>query len=165
MVIPRLLMASALTVNRAALSYSPKTSSHTHTLFLPQGHFSMRTEVMKAYIADDGCVHIVANRAHMAEQLTGLDLDRARTLTNVTHHWARRMREVTPPVTELLRVRSVWCDAKVGGGCAACGAMQRWGACGVMQGWHVVWCNAMQRWVACGVMQGWVARRFLWNGR
>ncbi|KAG1674586.1 hypothetical protein FOA52_001835 [Chlamydomonas sp. UWO 241] len=93
--------------------YPPALSPQESTAFVDEnGMFSMRTEYMRAYVADDGCVHVVAQRETMAKQLRGLDLSHARTLTTVTHFWARRMREVTSPVTELLGVRSVWCDAK-----------------------------------------------------
>lgn len=92
-----------------------------HTSMCPQesssfiddcGLFSLHTRPMSAYIADDGCIHVVADQHTIQKEIKQLDLDRARTLTTAAYFWVRRSREVTPAVTELLRVRSVWCDTK-----------------------------------------------------
>eukprot|EP00983_Pelagomonas_calceolata_P052536 1142877-Pelagomonas_calceolata.AAC.7 len=45
----------------------------------------MRTEHMKAYVGDDGALHLVADRSTLKEQIYSLDLERARMLTKVGH--------------------------------------------------------------------------------
>ncbi len=135
------------------------------------GNFNMRTSYMKAFVGDDGTVHLVADKETIIDQLQAVDMTRARMLTKVsearsmaadtggcvcvsvafrrrvyamrththththtrtdmrigrfwevTHscaqcvqvsfHWLKRVRDLTPAVTELLGVRSVWCDTK-----------------------------------------------------
>ena len=49
------------------------------------GTFRFETENMRAYIGDDGRIHVVADPDSMTQQLAGLDLERARTLTQVGH--------------------------------------------------------------------------------
>lgn len=41
--------------------------------------------IMRSHVADDGCLHVVADRLGLREALTGMDLDRARVLTKVRH--------------------------------------------------------------------------------
>jgi hypothetical protein len=48
------------------------------------GVFSMRSEHMKAYVGDDGSIHLVANRETLKEQINSLDLSRARMLTKAS---------------------------------------------------------------------------------
>ncbi len=72
----------------------------------------MRLEDMRAYIGDDGRVHIVADHMTMRNQLAALDLTRAKSLTKAAYVWVRRVKELTSPVTSLLHVRNVWCDTK-----------------------------------------------------
>lgn len=64
------------------------------------------------YVADDGCVHLVADRFALRAALSALDLDRARLLTRVSLFWLRRARDLTPALTALLGVQNVWCDAR-----------------------------------------------------
>ncbi len=54
----------------------------------------------------------MADRRTMRSELAALDLVRARSLTQAAYMWVRRVRELTSPITELLHVRSVWCDTK-----------------------------------------------------
>ena len=49
------------------------------------GLFRFETEPMRAYIGDDGRIHAVADMGSLTQQLSGLDLERARTLTQVNH--------------------------------------------------------------------------------
>lgn len=77
-----------------------------------QGNFNMQSSHMRAFISDDGTVHVVADRATINHQLMDIDLERARALTRVTFFWLKRVRELTPVIQELLGVRSVWCDTK-----------------------------------------------------
>lgn len=63
-------------------------------------------------VADDGCLHVVADRATLREALRMLDLERARVLTKVTMFWLTRVRDLTPVLKELLGVDNVWCDTR-----------------------------------------------------
>lgn len=47
----------------------------------------MKVQYMRAHIADDGTIHIAADRATMKQQLASVDLDRARTLTKTSYFW------------------------------------------------------------------------------
>lgn len=40
-----------------------------------------------------------------------MDLHRARVLTEVRKYWMKRVKELTPSLTEVLGVDSVWCDS------------------------------------------------------
>ena len=46
----------------------------------------------QSFVADDGCLHIVAERASIREALARLDLGRARLLTRLALFWVRRVR-------------------------------------------------------------------------
>lgn len=48
------------------------------------GIFGMRTEHMKAFVGDDGSLHLVADRESLKDQIYSLDLERARMLTKVS---------------------------------------------------------------------------------
>lgn len=39
--------------------------------------------IMRSHVADDGCLHVVADRVGLRESLLQMDLDRARVLTKV----------------------------------------------------------------------------------
>lgn len=39
--------------------------------------------IMRSHVADDGCLHVVADRVGLRESLMAMDLDRARVLTKV----------------------------------------------------------------------------------
>lgn len=39
--------------------------------------------IMRSHVADDGCLHVVADRIGLREALLAMDLDRARVLTKV----------------------------------------------------------------------------------
>lgn len=84
----------------------------SYTYVQPDGSFNIKTKQMNSYVADDGSLHLVADRASVKSQLKTLDLSRAKMLTKVTLFWLRRVRELTPIMAELLGVRSVWCDTK-----------------------------------------------------
>lgn len=47
---------------------------------------------LQSYVADDGCLHIVAERASIQAAVAGLDLERARLLTRLSLFWVRRVR-------------------------------------------------------------------------
>lgn len=40
--------------------------------------------IMRSHVADDGCLHVVADRIGLRESLMAMDLDRARVLTKVS---------------------------------------------------------------------------------
>jgi hypothetical protein len=66
--------------------YPPALSPQESTAFVDEnGMFSMRTQYMRAYVGDDGCVHVVAEKETMSKQLRALDLSHARTLTYVPY--------------------------------------------------------------------------------
>lgn len=46
----------------------------------------------QSYVADDGGLHIVAERARIQAAVAGLDLGRARLLTRLSLFWVRRVR-------------------------------------------------------------------------
>lgn len=56
------------------------------------GTFTMRSEAMPSHVADDGCLHVVADRGELRRQLSKLDLRRARVLTRLSDFWDRRVR-------------------------------------------------------------------------
>ena len=69
-----------------SLQLCPKES----TSFIDEtGSFNMKVQYMRAHIADDGTIHIAADRATMKQQLASVDLDRARTLTKTSYFWVR----------------------------------------------------------------------------
>ncbi|KAK9817188.1 hypothetical protein WJX72_010816 [[Myrmecia] bisecta] len=84
----------------------------TYEFLDDDGGFNTRTGLMQSYVADDGCLHIVADRAHIQEAVISLDLERARILTRLSLFWVRRVRDLTPPLKELLGVDHVWCDSR-----------------------------------------------------
>ncbi|KAJ9527460.1 hypothetical protein QJQ45_025732 [Haematococcus lacustris] len=93
--------------------YHPSSCpQETYSYIEHDGTFHMRTSYMKSYIGDDGALHLVADRDIIVEQLQALDVSRARMLTQVSFFWLKRVRDLTPAVTQLLGVRSVWCDTK-----------------------------------------------------
>lgn len=47
------------------------------------GTFNMRSAQMRPFVGDDGVLHLVAERDTIQDQLLGLELDRARMLTQV----------------------------------------------------------------------------------
>ncbi len=47
---------------------------------------------MQSYVADDGCLHIVADRHRIQEAVASLDLHRARLLTRLSLFWVHRVR-------------------------------------------------------------------------
>ena len=62
----------------------------------PRAHFTcLRAMILlQSYVADDGCLHIVAERASIQAAVAGLDLERARLLTRLSLFWVRRVRWV-----------------------------------------------------------------------
>ena len=48
-------------------------------------------------MADDGCLHVVAERSSIRDALARLDLSRARLLTRLSLFWVRRVRCVPSP--------------------------------------------------------------------
>ena len=69
---------------------SPKESSGYYD---EHGALNMRTDHMRAFVGDDGRIHVVADSSTMRQQLAALDLDRARTLTEASYFWIRRWAE------------------------------------------------------------------------
>ncbi|GBF90996.1 hypothetical protein Rsub_03851 [Raphidocelis subcapitata] len=63
-------------------------------------------------VADDGVLHVIADRHSLRDALLTLDLDRARVLARVSLFWQRRVRELTPALVQLLGVQNVWCDTR-----------------------------------------------------
>lgn len=47
---------------------------------------------MQSYVAEDGCLHIVADRNHIYEAVASLDLGRAQLLTRLSLFWIHRVR-------------------------------------------------------------------------
>ena len=93
--------------------YHPDSCPVASTGFMDEnGVFDVRMEPMKAYVADDGVLHVVGERRTIRQQIRGLDLGRARVLTRVASIWLRRVRDLTPAISQLLCVRNVWCDTK-----------------------------------------------------
>lgn len=84
----------------------------TYTYVDPDGTFNVKTTRMRSYIADDGCIHIVADRASIKTMLRNLDLEQARILTRVTMFWLKRVRDLTPVLKSVLGVDNVWCDTR-----------------------------------------------------
>ncbi|WIA32850.1 hypothetical protein OEZ86_006027 [Tetradesmus obliquus] len=68
--------------------------------------------LMRSHVADDGCLHVVADRMGLREALKTMDLERARVLTKVTMFWLKRVRDLSPVLRELLGVQNVWCDTR-----------------------------------------------------
>jgi hypothetical protein len=52
---------------------------------------------LQSYVADDGCLHIVAERSSIREAVSSLDLGRAALLTRLSLFWVRRVRWVRAP--------------------------------------------------------------------
>jgi hypothetical protein len=53
------------------------------TSFDSRGMFHMTTRHMRGYVGDDGRIHIAAVKETLSDELLLLDLDQARTLTQV----------------------------------------------------------------------------------
>ena len=47
---------------------------------------------MQSYVAEDGCLHIVADKHRIHEAVASLDLDRAQLLTKLSLFWIHRVR-------------------------------------------------------------------------
>ena len=47
---------------------------------------------MQSYVAEDGCLHIVADKHRIHEAVASLDLDRAQLLTRLSLFWIHRVR-------------------------------------------------------------------------
>ncbi len=66
------------------------------TCMLPPQERAVRAQrvwcCVQSYVADDGCLHIVADRMHIQGAVTSLDLERARVLTRLSLFWVRRVR-------------------------------------------------------------------------
>eukprot|EP00775_Hariotina_reticulata_P002792 gene2792-3085_t len=76
-------------------------------------HFGLGAgHLMRSHVADDGCLHVVADRVGLREALRAMDLERARVLTKVTMFWLKRVRDLSPVLRELLGVQNVWCDTR-----------------------------------------------------
>eukprot|EP00891_Asterochloris_glomerata_P005651 jgi/Astpho2/5651/gw1.00079.112.1_t len=67
---------------------------------------------LQSFIADDGCLHVVAERSQIQSALGSLDLAKARLLTRLCLFWVRRVKELTPALAQLLGVENVWCDTR-----------------------------------------------------
>ena len=47
---------------------------------------------LQSFIADDGCLHVVAERSQIQSALGSLDLAKARLLTRLCLFWVRRVK-------------------------------------------------------------------------
>ncbi len=47
---------------------------------------------MQSYVADDGCLHIVADKHRIQNAVSSLDLARAQLLTRLSLFWIQRVR-------------------------------------------------------------------------
>lgn len=65
--------------------YHPSSCPQETTSFMDEGNGSinMKTVYMRPFVADDGAVHLVADRDTIVAQLLSVDIVRARTLTQV----------------------------------------------------------------------------------
>ena len=64
----------------------------------PLSHWDKKAVVAcrgQSYVADNGCLHIIADRHSIQGAVASLDLDRARLLTRLSLFWVRRVRWVT----------------------------------------------------------------------
>eukprot|EP00887_Chlorella_sp_A99_P008131 scaffold12.g8131.t1 len=84
----------------------------TLTFIESDGSFNMRTAPLTSHVADDGTLHVVADRGSIQEAVGRLDLGRARLLARLTQFWARRSRGLTTALRELLGMENVWCDTR-----------------------------------------------------
>ncbi len=55
-----------------------------------------RKRCLQSYVADDGCLHIVADRHSIQAAVASLDLSRARLLTRLNLFWLQRVRCCAP---------------------------------------------------------------------
>lgn len=86
--------------------------SQTYSWVDPAGCMRLEASVMTAHIAEDGTIHLVADRASISAQLASLNVARAHSLSAVHNYWARRQRELLPALKAVLGVKTVWCDNK-----------------------------------------------------
>ncbi|BDA42157.1 hypothetical protein COCOBI_03-0420 [Coccomyxa sp. Obi] len=93
--------------------YHPDSAPFDTSSFLdPSGSYNLRTSCIESYVADDGCLHIVADRHRIQEAVASLDLHRARLLTRLSLFWVHRVRQLSPPLQALLGSENVWCDSR-----------------------------------------------------
>jgi len=74
----------------------------------PSGGF----DKMRSHISKDGVLHLLADRATIRSAIKEMDISRAQLLTRLTRFWLQRVQKLTPAVTKLLRVESVWADTR-----------------------------------------------------
>lgn len=72
-------------------------------------YMSASIDKMRSHISKDGMLHLLADRAIIRSAIKSLDISRAQLLTRLTRFWLQRVQKLTPAVTDLLRVESVWC--------------------------------------------------------
>ena len=65
-----------------------------------------------ATVADNGSVVVVVDQDRLADALTVVEVDRARSLCQLNKYWQRRAQELSGPVGSLLRVQNVWSDSR-----------------------------------------------------
>ncbi|KAK9846014.1 hypothetical protein WJX81_008468 [Elliptochloris bilobata] len=92
--------------------YHPESAPMDLLDYGGQGDDRSRPGTIQSFVADDGCLHIVADRASIQAAVAGLDLERARLLTRLSLFWVRRVRELAPALETLLGVQHVWCDTR-----------------------------------------------------
>lgn len=93
--------------------YHPEnTPLGTYSFVDGSGNYNFKTTRMRSYVADDGSLHVVADRVSIKKALRSMDLERARVLTQVTMFWLKRVRDLTPILKEVLRVDNLWCDTR-----------------------------------------------------
>mmetsp|Transcript_35180 Transcript_35180/g.90006 ORF Transcript_35180/g.90006 Transcript_35180/m.90006 type:complete len:629 (+) Transcript_35180:339-2225(+) len=75
-------------------------------------YMSASIDKMRSHISKDGMLHLLADRAIIRSAIKSLDISRAQLLTRLTRFWLQRVQKLTPAVTDLLRVESVWADTR-----------------------------------------------------
>lgn len=72
--------------------YHPDSCPFDTYRFRDGNALDVNTPSMPSYVADDGCLHIVADKGSITQALTELDMERARLLTRLSMFWVRRVR-------------------------------------------------------------------------
>lgn len=77
------------------------------------GSTSVSTGMQANRISSDGCIHVMADESAIREALKSIEVERAKLLSKVRLYWARRARDLTYSLKDLLRVEDVLCDTSV----------------------------------------------------
>lgn len=76
------------------------------------GNLNLKTRLMRSHVADDGVLHIVADRDVVVKEMKDLDLERAKVLAKLSAYWTRRGADLASALQSMLGVENVWNDAK-----------------------------------------------------